>query len=158
MATHREGSQRFPINLPCGHCSTNISCIEPELGALLNIHSWHPGTTCSLLLYSLTALHFNLEVLMDLLHRCLNLISIDSLWVSFVYWFSYAYHPGMHTVYRKKQSTFLSLRCSILRSKLCQWNSLDRTILLMIIIHQNVLYHTSILSFHLTICLWVQSC
>lgn len=148
----------FPIQFTCGSRSSNVSSVQPHLAALLNIRSRNWSTICSLLLYCLTPSHLHSEVVMNLLHRCLNPIGIYTSLILGPCWFFYKRHLGVRTLSRMKRSTLCGLGPSVICSKLSLRKPLDPIIMQIVHKHREVLFHTSIHSFHLSVCLWMKRC
>jgi len=151
-------AQLFPIEFQCWPRSPKMSSIKPHLRALLNILSWNSCMIRSLLQDCLTSPHFNLEVLGNLLHYCLNLISIDSWKISVFHWFSYEWHLTVHTLDRKEWCTLSGFGRSIICSTLSHQKPLYPIILLMVYKHSKGLFLICIHSLRLPIHLELKSC
>jgi len=106
----------------------------------------------------LTPSHFHPRMLMNLLYPILTKISIQASMILFLHWFPCEWLPWIYRLNRKQGGTLRLLRGSILCSKLSQGNRLYLIILLVIHKDQQILFHTGIHPFRLSIRLRVECC
>jgi len=165
--THRhleipsEGLYTVPTSSnPTSHRSggSYMSSIQPDLGSFLYIWCGNPGLVGTVFLYCLASSHLNLEVLVNLLHRGLDLISIPASMILLLRWFCCKWHLWVHSLDRKERSALSCLQYSIICSKLRQRKPLYPVILLVVDKHLQALFHTGIHSFSLAIHLRMERC
>jgi len=145
--------QTCPFKFSCRSRSSNMLGVQPPWRSFLNVPSWNSSTICSLLLCHMTPSHLYSEVLMNLLHRRLNLSSIYTSLISFPSWLFCKRHPGVCTFDRIEWRALRCLGHSIIHSKLCQRKPRNPIILLMVHNHPKILFHTGIHPLHLSVCL-----
>ena len=135
-----------------------MSSVQPDLGSFLYIRHGNPGPVSTLFLYFLASSHLSMEVVMNLLHRSLDLISIPASRLSFLRRFSSEQHLSIHSLNRKEGSTLSCLRYSIICSTLGQRKPLHPVVLLMVNKHSQELFHAGIHSFSLAVRLRMERC
>jgi len=123
-------------------------------------YNWCPNSSsiCSFFLFLLTLSYFHPEVLIDLVHCGLDLISIHAWIILLLCWFSCEHHPRIHSINHKDSAKLRCFRYSIFCSKLSQRKLLYPITQLVIDEHSQVLFHTSFHSFSLALHLIMERC